>query len=98
MTPFLPADEPVGEYRDMLFGAVAARNLRGVGLNTGIAALKNGSSKLEPPIAGLRLAAPSAAVKVRSPFNVAEAPAVVTANSGDEPECGERHSRASFRG
>jgi hypothetical protein len=37
---------------------------------------KNGKSNVEPPIAGVSDAAPSDAVNVKSPFSVAEAPAV----------------------
>jgi hypothetical protein len=52
---------------------------------TGMAALKNGSSKLEPPMAGLRLAAPSLEAKVKSPVSVAVAPAGVTAKVERRP-------------
>jgi len=65
----------VGEYSEMLLGAFAPETLAASDMYTGIAALKNGSSKLDPPMAGLRLAAPSDDAKVKSPVSVAEAPA-----------------------
>src|ERR1035437_164474 len=62
----------------MLCGALAApETFAAAELHTGIAALQNGSSKLEPPVAGLMPLAPLAAVKVKSPVRVAEAPALV---------------------
>src|SRR5664280_1045718 len=60
-------------------GAFAPDTLAAADMNSGIAALKNGSSKLEPPIAGLMLAAASDDENVKSPLSVAEAPAAVTA-------------------
>src|ERR1700689_1532171 len=69
----------------MALGALAPETFAASDIYTGIAALKNGSSKLDPPMAGLRAAAPSADAKVKSPLRVADAPAVVTANVERSP-------------
>src|ERR1017187_7377713 len=69
----------------MALGALAPDTLAASDIYTGIAALKNGSSKLDPPVAGLRLAAPSLEANVKSPLRVAEAPALVTAKLERSP-------------